>query len=77
MAISARVKHINRISFEEGTAMTRLAVTLQSEKALKMLQEADERFKETIQIKPNDYRFSLLDSPIYMVSIESFLQGTL
>jgi len=43
--------------------MTRLAVTLQSEKALKMLQEADERFKETIQIKPNDYRFSFLDSP--------------
>jgi len=57
VAIVPRVKHLSRISFEEGTALTRFALSRPPAEAIELLRSADNKFKETITIKPNDYRY--------------------
>lgn len=47
------VKHIHRIFFEEGTALSRMAITQSSDE---LFAQAEEKYKESLQSKPNDYR---------------------
>lgn len=55
--IEPSIKHINRISFEEGTALSRLAMTMENEfDALRTLRLACIKYKETLSIRPNDTR---------------------
>jgi len=59
-SIKARTKYLHRVSFEEGTALTRLALSKlksnQTAKARTLLASAIQRFKECWDIKPNDHR---------------------
>lgn len=47
------VKHVHRIFFEEGTALSKMAITQSSDD---LFSQAEERYKESLQSKPNDYR---------------------
>jgi hypothetical protein len=47
------VKHIHRIFFEEGTALSRMAISQSSDD---LFAQAEDRYKESLQSKPNDYR---------------------
>jgi hypothetical protein len=50
------VKHIHRISFEEGTALSKLALTKTGDIAFKLFQLAGDKYKHCLSIKPNDHR---------------------
>ena len=57
--LKGKIKHINRITFEEGTALTRLAMMLKNkekEKCMKYIEEACKLYEECLFIKPNDSR---------------------
>ena len=53
--INPKIKHINRISFEEATALSRLAAENPS-RANELYEQANAKYKATIEIKPNDFR---------------------
>lgn len=56
-AILPKIKHINRITFEEGTALSRLAMmTSNDDEAARLLQQACLKYKEALAIRPNDTR---------------------
>ena len=52
------VKYMHRISFEEGTALSKIAQKskLDQNSRVKLLGEAQKKFKESVQAKPDDYR---------------------
>ena len=55
--IEPKIKYINRISFEEGTALSRLAMLEKDRnKSMALLEQACERYKETVAIRPDDTR---------------------
>lgn len=47
------LKHVHRIFFEEGTALSRMAVTKSSDQLFDL---AVFKYKESLQRHPNDYR---------------------
>jgi len=47
---------MHRISFEEGTAMARLALTKTGKEALDLFENVNRLYAECLAIKPNDYR---------------------
>jgi len=53
--IAATEKSIHRVFFEEGTALAAFA-TKASEGAEQLFKLADEKYKQTLTIKPDDYR---------------------
>eukprot|EP01125_Pyxidicula_operculata_P005426 TRINITY_DN192_c0_g2_i1.p1 TRINITY_DN192_c0_g2~~TRINITY_DN192_c0_g2_i1.p1 ORF type:complete len:1970 (-),score=473.50 TRINITY_DN192_c0_g2_i1:68-5284(-) len=56
-SIEPRVKHLHRISFEEGSAIVRLALSQSNnDQMLKLLDKANQKFAECLAIKPNDHR---------------------
>lgn len=55
--ILPKIKYINRITFEEGTALSRLAMISKDDyEAVKLLELACSKYKETLAIRPNDTR---------------------
>lgn len=55
-SIAPAVKHTNRISFEEGTALVRLAMSRPAgDEAVALLQRACAKFAESVAIRPSDH----------------------
>lgn len=55
--ILPKVKYMNRITFEEGTALSRLALVSKNEQeTLPLLERACVKYKEALAIRPNDTR---------------------
>ena len=52
------VKYMHRISFEEATALSKIAQQpkLDQESRSKLFEEAQKKYKESVQTKPDDYR---------------------
>lgn len=77
--IVARVKHTNRISFEEGTALARSAMAEADPTiAQELFETANHRFSETLQIKPNDYRFAAFALiPLFLFSFLFAVHSTI
>lgn len=55
-AIHPRTKYLHRVSFEEGTALCRVALTKKGAEAKKLFRSANDKFHECLTTKPNDYR---------------------
>lgn len=53
--IHPSVKHIHKISFEEGYALNRLAMTKTGKESKKIFQMARKKFEECLDIKENDH----------------------
>lgn len=50
------LKHTNRVSFEEGTALVRLAMSkAPGEESVQLLRRACDKFAESVQIRPGDH----------------------
>lgn len=54
--IVARTKYLNRISYEEGTALSRLALSKTGQESFDLLSRANRKFHECLEIKPDDSR---------------------
>jgi serine/threonine protein kinase/tetratricopeptide (TPR) repeat protein len=54
--IVARTKYLNRISYEEGTALSRLALSKTGSESFELLARANRKFRECLEIKPDDSR---------------------
>ena len=54
--IIARTKYLNRISYEEGTALSRLALSKTGQESFDLLSRANRKFRECLEIKPDDSR---------------------
>lgn len=54
--IVARSKYLNRISYEEGTALSRLALSKTGQESFDLLSRANRKFHECLEIKPDDSR---------------------
>ena len=54
LRIIARTKYLNRISYEEGTALSRLALSKTGQESLELLSRAHRKFQECLEIKPDD-----------------------
>lgn len=52
--IVARTKYLNRISYEEGTALSRLALSKTGQESFDLLSRANRKFHECLEIKPDD-----------------------
>lgn len=55
-SIFPRTKYLHRVSFEEGTALCRLALTRTGPEARRLLNAACSDFAECLRTKPDDYR---------------------
>eukprot|EP01122_Echinamoeba_exundans_P014473 TRINITY_DN6570_c0_g2_i2.p1 TRINITY_DN6570_c0_g2~~TRINITY_DN6570_c0_g2_i2.p1 ORF type:complete len:1309 (+),score=180.83 TRINITY_DN6570_c0_g2_i2:8156-12082(+) len=55
-SIKPRTKYLHRVSFEEGTALCRVALARQGPEAKRLFKQANDRFAECLTTKPNDYR---------------------
>jgi hypothetical protein len=55
-SIKPRTKYLHRISFEEGTALCRVALARRGNEARRLFRQANDRFAECLATKPNDYR---------------------
>lgn len=56
VSIYPKIKYTNRLSFEEGTAMSRMAILNRGDKSEKYFQLAEIKYKAALDVKPNDIR---------------------